>query len=132
MSELLSYCGQICSACPIYVATNETDKDAQERMRTEIAKSFEMAYGIYFEASDIGDCDGCKTSSGKLFSVCYECKIRKCAKEKLVKNCAHCTEYICKELEVFFKKYASAKEHLDEVRDDMYRSRRQQRDSKYR
>jgi hypothetical protein len=69
MSDMLSYCGLICNTCPIYLATKETDKEEQNRMKAEIAKSFEKAYGIYFEASDIADCDGCLTAGVRLFSA---------------------------------------------------------------
>jgi predicted nucleic acid binding AN1-type Zn finger protein len=132
MSDMLSYCGLICNTCPIYLATKETDKEEQNRMKAEIAKSFEKAYGIYFEASDIADCDGCHTAGGRLFSACNDCKIRRCAMQKMIENCAHCAEYVCKELEVHFQKDASAKERLDKVKDEMFRSHRQKRDSKYR
>jgi hypothetical protein len=132
MGEMISYCGLICSTCPIYVATKTADVEEQTRIRTGVAKTLEQAYGIYFEASDIADCDGCRTPGGRLFSACNDCRIRNCAKQKIVENCAHCTDYICKELETFFQKDASAKERLDTLRDDMFRSRRKKRDHKYR
>ncbi len=132
MSEMISYCGQICSNCPIYLATKETNKEVQEQRRAEIAKSFEKTYGIYFEASDIGDCDGCRTAEGRLYFACNECKIRKCAKQKSIENCAYCPDYACKDLEEFFKRDASSKGRLDKVRDQMFRSLRQKRDNRYR
>jgi predicted nucleic acid binding AN1-type Zn finger protein len=116
----------------MYLATKATDKEEQNRIRAEIAKTFEKAYGIYFEASDIADCDGCRTAGGRLFSACNDCKIRQCAKQKMIENCAYCTEYACRELEAHFHKDASAKERLDKARDQMFRSSRQKRDSKYR
>jgi predicted nuclease of restriction endonuclease-like RecB superfamily len=132
MSELLGYCGLICNTCPIYLATKEIDKEEQNKMRAEIAKTFEKVYGIYFEASDIADCDGCRTLNGRLFSACNDCNIRQCANQKMIKNCAHCMEYACKELKTFFHKDASAKERLDKVRDQIFRGHRQKRDIKYR
>lgn len=132
MGEFISFCGLSCSTCPIYVATRTTDPAEQERIRAEVAKTLEDAYGIYFEASDISDCDGCRTAGGKLFSACDDCKIRRCAKERIIENCAHCTEYPCKNLEAFFQKDVSAKERLEKLRDDMFRSRRKKRDSRFR
>jgi hypothetical protein len=132
MAEVIGYCGQSCSSCPIYLAAKETDKEKQEQIRAGIAKSLEQAYGIYFEASDIADCDGCRTPGGRLFSACPDCKIRQCAKKKMVENCGFCPEYVCKELEIHFKRDPSAKARLDKERDNMFRSSRQKRDIKFR
>lgn len=43
-------------------------------------------------------------------------EIRKCGREKKVKNCAYCQEYPCGRLSELFSKYSKAKETLDAVR----------------
>jgi hypothetical protein len=116
MSEILSYCGLVCNTCPIYLATREINKEEQIRKRTEIAKLCKEQYGMNFELSDITDCDGCHAESGRLFSGCNDCAIRKCAKQKAVVNCTYCSEYICQSLESFFVTDPSAKIRLNEVR----------------
>jgi hypothetical protein len=116
MSEILSFCGLVCSTCPIYLATREINKEEQMRKRTEIAKLCKEQYGMNYELSDITDCDGCHAESGRLFSGCNDCAIRKCAKQKAVENCAYCSEYICQKLESFFVNDSAAKTRLDEVR----------------
>jgi hypothetical protein len=103
MSETFSYCGLVCTTCPIYLATREIDKEEQIRKKTEIAKLCKEQYGMKFELSDITDCDGCCTEGGRLFSGCHDCAIRKCTKQKAIENCACCSEYICQKLESFFR-----------------------------
>ena len=116
MSELLSYCGLVCSTCPIFLATRESDKEVQKKKRIEIAGICKEQYGMNLELSDITDCDGCRTEAGRLFSGCYECTIRECAKGKAIETCANCSEYICRKLESFFVHDSSAKIRLDEMR----------------
>lgn len=38
MEKLISYCGLICQGCPIYLATQEEDKEKKEKMRAEISR----------------------------------------------------------------------------------------------
>jgi hypothetical protein len=117
MSEMLSYCGLICDTCPIYLVSREVNKAEQNRKRAEIAKLCREQYGMNYELSDISDCDGCRTEDGRLFSGCHDCRIRQCAKQKMIENCAHCAEYICRNLELFFIKDPSAKARLDKARE---------------
>lgn len=114
MDEVLAYCGLICQTCPIYLATREPDSKKKLEMRIEIARICNEHYGMQYEAEDIGDCDGCKADSGRLF--CESCKIRQCAGGKGVENCAHCHLYPCKVLAEFFVKDREAKERLDKIR----------------
>jgi hypothetical protein len=46
MSEMLAYCGLICQACPIYLATRQTNTEEQTRMRTEIVRQCLEHYGM--------------------------------------------------------------------------------------
>ncbi|MGD0037947.1 MAG: DUF3795 domain-containing protein [Bacteroidota bacterium] len=116
MNDILSYCGLVCNTCPIYLVTREANKEEQVRKRIEIARICREQYGLKYEVANITDCDGCQTTNGRLFSGCFGCVIRKCAKQKAVENCAHCNEYICEQLGAFFIKDPSAKERLEEIR----------------
>lgn len=109
MSEMIAYCGLVCNACPIYLATRTANKEEQARMRVEIARLCKEQYGMNLELADITDCDGCRTEGKRLFSGCKDCPIRNCAKPKGTENCAYCSEYACENLEAFFAKEPVAK-----------------------
>jgi hypothetical protein len=65
-------------------------------MRIEIAQQIKEHYGRDCKAEDVTDCDGCKTEGGRLLN--NKCPVRKCAVEKDVETCAHCSEYACEKL----------------------------------
>jgi hypothetical protein len=70
MEKLIAYCGGRCDTCAILLATREADD----------AKKHEMS----------------KTEGGRLLN--NKCPVRKCAVEKGVETCAHCSEYACEKL----------------------------------
>jgi hypothetical protein len=119
MAELMAYCGLVCQTCPVYVATRVEKREEQAKMRADIARLCQQQYGMQYGPEDITDCDGCPTEGGRLFSGCRDCHIRKCAREKGLKNCAHCADYSCPDLEAFFAKDPDAKARLDEIRNSM-------------
>jgi hypothetical protein len=116
MSEILAYCGIICSTCPIYLVTRESNREKQAKKRLEIAKLIGEHYGTNYEAANITDCDGCLTKGERIFSGCKDCLIRSCAQLKFVENCAYCPEYSCERLVTFFSKDPQAKTRLENVR----------------
>jgi hypothetical protein len=122
MSEkMIAYCGLNCVKCPIYLATRETNAEKQKQKREEIARQIEEKYGMQCRVEDVTDCDGCPAQGGRLFSGCQKCRIRKCAREKGIENCAHCSEYACEKLEAFFNfggklVEGDAKKRLDGIR----------------
>jgi hypothetical protein len=115
MTKIVAYCGLICHTCPIYVATRQENKEEQVKMRTEIVRLCHEQYGVNYTIEDITDCDGCRAESGRLFLPSNKCQIRKCAKKKGVKNCAHCSDYACERLDAGFKTDPAAKMRLDEI-----------------
>jgi hypothetical protein len=122
MNEMIAYCGLNCVGCPIYLVTRETNAKKQKQKREEIARQIEEKYGMKCRLEDVTDCDGCHTQGGRLFSGCQKCQIRKCAGEKGIENCAHCSEYACEKLEEFFNYGGKlvnidAKKQLDAIRD---------------
>ena len=119
VSEMIAYCGLVCQTCPIYLATREENKEEQARRRVEISRLCKEQYGMQYEPEDITDCDGCRTEEGRLFSACQNCAIRKCARQKGLENCAHCTDYVCGKLEAFFATDPTAKTRLDKIRNSV-------------
>jgi hypothetical protein len=123
MDEIIGYCGLACHTCAIYLATRERDDEKRAKMRVEIAEQIRKLYGQECKPEDVTDCDGCRTESGRLYSGCKKCLIRKCAGNKGIENCAHCTKYPCKTLEKHFADYPEdgklVRERLDQIRNTL-------------
>jgi len=85
-------------------------------MRIEIADQCNSIYGMSLQPEQVTDCDGCNADTGRLFSGCLRCEIRKCAKLKNLINCAHCSDYACDILEKHFFMDPGARERLKEFR----------------
>jgi hypothetical protein len=88
-------------------------------MREGIARYIREHFDSETRVEDITDCDGCTVKDGRLFSGCKKCRIRKCAREKGLKNCAYCSEYACEKLRKFFDsegEEAGAKKRLDAIK----------------
>ncbi len=109
--KMIAYCGLNCSDCPTFIATQKND----DKMREETAKKWSEMFHADIKPADI-NCDGCPTDSARLFNYCAQCEIRKCAREKGVKNCAYCPDYPCEKLTAFLKNAPEAKALLDEIR----------------
>jgi hypothetical protein len=110
-----AYCGLVCESCLIHAATLETDAERKLAMRLTIAEECNRLYGTFLKACDINGCDGCRADSGRLFSGCRNCEIRKCASIRKVENCAHCSDYACGILERHFLLDPGAKNRLEEI-----------------
>lgn len=117
--ELMAYCGLRCDSCPIYLATRETDPQEQARKKVGIAELAREHYKMDLKLEDITDCDGCRTSTGRLFSGCRKCEIRKCAREREYPTCAHCPEYPCDKLQKFFATDPDARRSLEDIRSSL-------------
>jgi len=111
MEKMVGYCGIVCSDCPVLVATRKND-DAERR---RVAEIFTKQYGKEYKPEDI-NCDGCITDSARIFSYCNICEIRKCGREKNVKNCGFCADYPCERLSKLYAEYSKAKETLEGIR----------------
>ena len=99
---MIAYCGLKCDSCPIHLATLEQDKSQQQTMRASIAEQCKRLYGMDLQLMDITDCDGCRAGTGRLFSGCLNCEIRKCAIEKKIESCTSCSDYACELLKNHF------------------------------
>ena len=112
--KILAYCGIFCSECPAYIATQKND----DQMRAATAKKWSEEFKSDIKPQDI-NCDGCPSDSKRLFNYCNTCEIRKCAREKKVKNCAYCKDYPCKKLTDFLATVPTAKATLEEIRKNL-------------
>ena len=92
MNTMISYCGLSCDTCPVHLATIERDEVRKQELRESIAKQCAEQYNLELHLEDITDCDGCRTNTGRLFSGCIDCEIRRCALERKVETCAHCSK----------------------------------------
>ena len=113
---MIAYCGLECESCPIHSATLEKDRSSQLTMRVSIAQQCSERYGMTMKPDDITDCDGCIVDSGRLFSGCLKCEIRKCAGLKNIENCAYCNDYACEKLMDHFLLDPGPQARLDEIR----------------
>ncbi len=93
MDSIIGYCGIVCSDCPI-LNSARTGNDAA---RNKIAEMLTRCYGRKYELESI-HCDGCPIESPRLWGNCKTCEIRKCARERRVKNCDSCIDYRCEKL----------------------------------
>ena len=116
MESMIAYCGLTCDSCPIHLSTLEVDKARQLTMRESIAEQCSELYGMILKPEDITDCDGCRADTGRLFSGCLNCEIRKCANQKKIESCAHCTDYACARLNEHFLLDSNAQTRLEEIR----------------
>lgn len=116
MNKIIAFCGLDCDTCQIYLATREQDKRKQKEKRKEILRLIKEHYDLDLKLEDITDCDGCIIETGRLFSGCKNCSIRKCAIEKKIVSCAYCEEYVCEKLEEFFAKEPAAKNLLEKIK----------------
>ena len=114
MEKMFSVCGIKCHECPAFLATQENDY----LKRNEVAEKWSKEFQATFKPEDI-NCDGCVSGKERLFSYCQVCEIRKCGREKQLKNCAYCDEYICSKLSEWFRMVPQGKATLDEIRKDL-------------
>ncbi len=112
MENVISFCGINCHECPAFLATKAND----DTKRAEVAERWSKEFRAEIKPEHI-NCDGCHSEGGQLFGHCQICEIRKCAKEKSIENCAHCSDYSCGKLESFFYTMPDAKRCLDEIRE---------------
>ena len=118
-TEMIAYCGLNCLTCWIYLATREKDPKKQKEMREGVTRYMNEHSDPNTRVEDITDCDGCTLNSGRLFSGCQKCEVRKCAMEKGLKNCAYCREYACGKLNKIFDsegEESGAKKRLDAIK----------------
>ena len=96
MSEMIAFCGLVCTQCPVFLATqHDDDKD-----RAETAAMLAEKYGLDLKPEEI-NCDGCHSTGDRLIGYCLECGIRQCGLEKGIETCASCDAQPCEKLTQF-------------------------------
>ena len=111
MEKMIAFCGLTCTECPAFIATQKND----DKERKRVAEMWSKEFKVDMKPEDI-NCEGCLVDSENLFGHCKICEIRKCGKEKKVKNCAYCDDYACDKLTEIFKAAPEAKATLDGIR----------------
>ncbi len=109
-ARIIACCGLVCSECESYVATQQGD---MARL-AQVAAQWSQEYGVSLAAEDCL-CDGC-LGDGRQIGHCAECRVRLCAVERGVVNCAHCADYGCATLADFFQYAPAAKATLEQIR----------------
>ena len=92
---MVAVCGLDCSRCGAFLATKEND----DQKRTEVAQEWAKRFKVDIKPEDI-NCKGCLSDGGRVFNYCKVCEIRRCGKEKGLKNCGYCSEYPCRKLDL--------------------------------
>lgn len=111
MEKPLAYCGLDCAECPTYLATQADD----DQRRAQVAGQWSRQFGMKLAPADI-NCDGCRSTGGRLFGHCLGCKVRACAQAKVLANCAVCDDYPCHELAAFHDFAPQARRALEALR----------------
>lgn len=112
MEKMIAYCGLLCTDCPAFIATQNDDQQALKQVAAQWTQEFNQPI-----SPEDCICDGCLPLDGRLSSYCrYVCKVRSCALEKNVQNCAYCADYPCQELTSFLAFAPEAKATLDGIR----------------
>lgn len=114
MSQMIAYCGLVCSSCPTYLATQSDDDAARART----AAFYSQKFGFNLKPEEI-NCDGCKSESDRLIGYCQTCQIRQCSREKGLENCAHCREQPCDDLTRFHEFSPDAKERFEALKREL-------------
>ncbi len=93
--EYISYCGDICSLCPRYIAT-------QKESDNELEAVAELWYKLGFRDTILSNeeirCNGC--NKGK---ICHY-SISSCEHLNGKKNCGECNKFPCDKISVVFRK----------------------------
>ncbi len=93
MEGTISFCGYRCELCLAYKDNITCDDD-----RKKVSDGWFKHYGFRIPAEEIY-CDGCLADdSSNPRRIDSECKVRPCAMERGLPNCAHCDNFICEKL----------------------------------
>ena len=115
MTQMIAYCGLVCTDCEAYIATQANDLAALERMAARAREEFNMPDA----SAETAMCDGCLADSDRLCGYCYQCGVRACARDRSLVNCAHCDDYGCEQLKAFWQMAPQARNTLDSIRAEL-------------
>jgi hypothetical protein len=110
LKEIIAFCGLDCHKCGAFLATEEND----DRRRVTVAQEWSRLFKMEIKPEDI-NWYGCQSNGERIFNYCKICEIRKCGKEKGLRNCGYCGEYPCHKLDFIFNNAPDAKKRLDKI-----------------
>jgi hypothetical protein len=110
MNEIYAPCGINCTVCDCYIATQNDDKEARQKM----AEQLKANYGKVVDPETIV-CDGCP-GEGRHIGFCAECGIRACAFDKGFATCAECTELPCEKGQFIWTSNSKSLETLNALK----------------
>jgi hypothetical protein len=93
-TNFISPCGNNCSTCPRYVATQENDK---EKLQQIAELWFRIGFRETIVSADEMKCNGCSSDSNCKF------KINNCTHRDNRNNCGECDFYPCDKISVAFE-----------------------------
>lgn len=113
---LVGYCGVYCLGCPIYISSTTADEMVKSRLAAELSKSQDRLRSksrqrkktAKIDADSI-HCWGCRSNTRHSWKK--SCLFKKCASDKGLDFCYHCSEYPCVELARFYAKRPDAREN---------------------
>lgn len=113
--KIIAFCGICCSDCPAYRATINDD----DTMRKQIAEKW-TSDNFPITERDV-NCHGCPVTDRKMMAFVGACKVRACALDKGVEDCAHCDDYGCAILRKVWEQTGDdgAKKTLDTIREKL-------------
>ena len=93
MEKIIARCGYRCDLCPAFKENIRGEEDQQR-----VSDGWYRYYGFRIPPETIC-CDGCLAEEcDRPRRIDPGCKVRLCAKQRGLPNCAYCNEYICDEL----------------------------------
>lgn len=109
MEKSITFCGLVCSQCPVYIATKTNHEELKEKLAIEYSTdTFE------FVKEDM-NCTGCHSVVGVNEKMCKECLMRKCGMHKSISHCAECNEYPCQYINSYVPTGSDNRKMLDEL-----------------
>ncbi|MHC4498632.1 MAG: DUF3795 domain-containing protein [Planctomycetota bacterium] len=88
MEPIISKCGYRCDLCPVYETNFKLDPD-----KKKMCDAWNKYLGGNLEPDAIEICRGCQEGEGD-----PDCDVQKCAQERKLVNCAHCSDFACDKL----------------------------------
>lgn len=105
--KIIGFCGDNCSACPRYIATQSGDEE-------QLKKAAEMWKIVGWRETTVPPnemiCHGCAS-----VEWCRYENIRKCAVKKGIVNCGLCEDYPCKKIKEVFEQTEHYKKACEEI-----------------
>jgi hypothetical protein len=101
-------CGLVCEECRAYIATRANDTETLLKLGKEWGESYNRPI-----AAEEVMCDGCRSTTGRVWLGCRDCALHQCEQGKETPSCARCASYPCSRTEGFWGKDSIAKQHAE-------------------